>query len=39
MTVTGAKSGYTSATATSPQTKKVKKKKTHHRVVVGARLE
>ena len=40
--VTGAKAGYTSATATSPQTKKVKKKKKphHHRVTVGtARLE
>jgi Zn-dependent metalloprotease len=38
--VTGAKSGFTSATATSPQTKKVKKKPTHHRVAVGAaRLE
>ena len=40
VTVTGAKSGYTSASATSPQTKKVKKKKkSHHRVLVGARLE
>ena len=39
--VTGAKAGYTSATATSPQTKKVKKKKKHHhRVAAGAaRLE
>ena len=30
VTVTGAKPGYTSAAATSPQTKKVKKKKKHH---------
>ena len=38
--VTGAKSGFTSASATSPQTKKVKKKKHHHRMAVGAaRLE
>ncbi len=38
--VTGARSGFTSASATSPQTKKVKKKKQHHRMAVGAaRLE
>jgi bacillolysin len=39
--VTGAKAGFTSASATSPQTKKVKKKKKHHhRTAVGAaRLE
>jgi bacillolysin len=40
--VTGVRSGYTSASATSPQTKKVKKKKHHHhhRVALGAaRLE
>ena len=37
--VTGAKSGYTSATATSPKTKKVKKKNRHHRVAGPARLE
>jgi bacillolysin len=35
--VTGAKPGFTSATATSPQTKKIKKKKPHHqRVAVTA---
>jgi hypothetical protein len=36
VTVTGAKAGYTSASATSPPTKKVKKKKAHHREAVRA---